>query len=547
MDAFRSLGLSERTLEALARKGFSEPTPIQQATIPLLLSGETDVVGLAATGTGKTAAFGLPIVELVQPRAGRIQALVLCPTRELAVQVAREIESLSGNRRMSVLTVYGGQPFGPQLKGLRDGADVVVGTPGRVLDHLRRGSLDLSALSFMVLDEADEMLDMGFIEDIQEVMEAAPEDKRSLLFSATMSRDIMRIAREFMREHEVVSVRDDEEKPLTEQYFHEVPESLRFEALTRVIECADDFYGLVFCRTKADVDEVAERLAAKGYPAEALHGDITQVRREKILGAFRRRRTQVLVATDVAARGIDVPDLTHVVNLGLPQDPESYVHRVGRTGRAGKTGIAVTIISPREFGKLRWMARAADVSLAKRPLPSGEDVVEAKKARITSEVFACLENDEFDSCLDLAESLLEQGEAREVLAAVLQQANGGGLDPATYADIAEPERGADHFGNGNVPLFMAAGRSDGLTLPKLLDFLHEETGIFKNKIQGVRLFPRHTVFAAPAREADMLVAHFKTAAGGRPLIRRDKPQSGPGPRRNPGPRQGRYQRGSNAA
>ncbi|BBD06826.1 DEAD/DEAH box helicase [Desulfovibrio ferrophilus] len=538
MDAFKALGLSDQTLEALTRKGFTEPTPIQEATVPLLLSGESDVVGLAATGTGKTAAFGLPIVELAEPNAGFVQALVLCPTRELAVQVAREIGSLRGSKRLKVLTVYGGQPFGPQLKGLRDGSDVVVGTPGRVLDHLRRGSLDLSELTFFVLDEADEMLDMGFIDDIQEVMSAASPDKRSLLFSATMSRDVMRIAREFMREHEVVSVQGSEEKPLTEQYFHEVPEMSRFDALTRVIDCADDFYGLVFCRTKADVDEVAERLSSKGYPAEALHGDITQGRREKILGAFRKKRTQILVATDVAARGIDVPDLTHVINLGLPQDSESYVHRIGRTGRAGKTGTAVTIIAPREFGKLRWMSRAADVNLPKRRLPSGEDVVNARKSRIAAEAMACLESDNFTSCMDLAATLLEQGDPMEVLAAVLQQANGDRLDPASYTTIADPERSGGSGGlSGNVELFMAAGRGDGLSLQKLLDFIHEETGVFKSKIMDVRLFPKHTTFAAPARDAEVLLRHFKNSDGGRPLIRRDRSNGGPAPKR------GGYQRG----
>ncbi|MBU1002155.1 MAG: DEAD/DEAH box helicase [Proteobacteria bacterium] len=539
MDSFKALGLSDSTIEALVRKGFTEPTPIQEATIPLLMAGELDVVGLAATGTGKTAAFGLPIVELVDENVGAVQALVLCPTRELAVQVAREIGSLRGSKRLKVLTIYGGQPFAPQLKGLRDGSNVVVGTPGRVLDHLRRGTLNLSKLTFLVLDEADEMLDMGFIEDIQEVMAASASDKRTLLFSATMSRDIMRIAREFMREHKVVSVQGKEEECLTEQYFHEVPESSRFDALTRVIDCVDDFYGLVFCRTKADVDEVAERLTSKGYPAEALHGDITQIRREKILGSFRRKSTQILVATDVASRGIDVPDLTHVINLGLPQDSESYVHRIGRTGRAGKTGTAVTIIAPREFGKLRWMARAAGVSLPKRQLPSGEDVVNARKARIAVEVQACLENEGYESCMDLAAFLLEQGEPQAVLAAVLQKVGAGGLDPASYSVITDSERSEGRGPGGKVDLFMASGRGDGLTLQKLLDFIHDETGIFKNKIQDVRLYPKHCTFATAPQDADVLLRHFKNADSGRPLVRRDRVGGGAAPRNSGYQRKGR--------
>ena len=529
MESFRALGLSERTLDALRTKGFSEPTPIQERTVPLILGAGTDVVGLAGTGTGKTAAFGLPLVELAEERAGCVQALVLCPTRELAVQVANEIESLRGAKRLNVLTVYGGQPFGPQLRGLRQGADVVVGTPGRVLDHMRRGSLDLSGLSFLVLDEADEMLDMGFVGDIEEVLENCPEDRRTLLFSATMSRDIMGIAKRFMSEHEVVSVGGDTAKPDIEQYFHEVPERSRFDALCRVIDCTDEFYGLVFCRTKADVDEVANRLGQRGYASEALHGDVSQAGREKILSAFRSGRVRVLVATDVAARGIDVADLTHVVNFALPQDPESYVHRVGRTGRAGKKGIAVTLICPREFGKLRWMMRAADVSLAKRQLPDGEQAASARRANVADQVRLTLEQDGYESCLTLADELLTDGaEPRDVLAAALRSAFGESLDPASYPDIAEPAQFEQASGGMKVNLFMAAGRNDGLTLPKLLDWLWSETGVRKNSVQGVKLFANHTLFHTPAREAEAILDKFGRKQEGKPpLIRKDKaPQGG---------------------
>lgn len=529
MEGFGALGLSERMLKALDEKGFTEPTPIQEKTIPLILEGEVDVVGLASTGTGKTAAFGLPVLDLAEERAGYVQALVLCPTRELAVQVAGELESLRGSKRLNIVTLYGGQPFGPQLRGLRAGADIVVGTPGRVLDHLGKGSLDLSELAYLILDEADEMLDMGFVGDIESVLDASPDDRRTLLFSATMSHQIMGIAKRFMHEHKVISVDRETEEPAIDQYFHEVPERSRFDALCRVIDCAEDFYGLVFCRTKADVDEVASRLVQGGYAAEALHGDVNQAGREKILAAFRSGRVRVLVATDVAARGIDVPDLTHVVNFALPQDQESYVHRVGRTGRAGKTGIAVTLITPREFGKLRWMMRATGYHMSKRPLPDANAAAAACRAKVAGQVKDALVKDDFQSCTDLADELLATGEARDVLAAALRCAFGDGLSPENHVDIPEPERFDRSSRSGKVSLFMAAGRDDGLTLDKLLDYLWRETGVRKNNIQGVRLFSNHSIFSVPSHDADAILDKLGRRDGGRaPLIRKDRVNSGSG-------------------
>jgi len=325
------LVLSENTLKALSKKGFEEPTPIQELVIPRLLSGTQDIVGQAQTGTGKTAAFGLPLIELLDDKSPFVEAIVLTPTRELALQVAEEMNSLKGKKRLNIVPIYGGQSMELQLRRLESGAHIVVGTPGRVIDHINRKTLRLNKLKFMVLDEADEMLNMGFIEDIEEIIKHTNEDKRMLLFSATMPKEILNIARKYMKDYEVLAVKNKQlTTELTEQIYFEVREDDKFEALCRIRDMEKEFYGLIFCRTKVDVDNVCSRLIDRGYNAEALHGDISQYQRERILKRFKARQINMLVATDVAARGIDISDLTHVINYSLPQDPESYVHRIGR-------------------------------------------------------------------------------------------------------------------------------------------------------------------------------------------------------------------------
>ncbi|WP_462327734.1 DEAD/DEAH box helicase [Desulfobaculum sp.] len=546
MECFKALGLSDCICDALARKGFSEPTPIQEAVIPRLLSGERDVVGQAATGTGKTAAFGLPILESIEAGAGHVQALVLAPTRELAVQVADEIESFKGNKRINVLPIYGGQAFGPQFQGLRRGADIVVGTPGRVLDHIERGSLDLSNISFLVLDEADEMLNMGFIDDIETVMAAASEDRRTLLFSATMPQDILRIAKRYMNDFENVAVkREQRDVPLTEQIFHEVAESDRFEALCRVIDANDGFYGLVFCRTRADVDNVAARLQERNYAAEGLHGDASQAQREKVLNKFRKQTVTVLVATDVAARGIDVQELTHVVNYAIPQDPETYVHRIGRTGRAGRTGHAVTIINPNEFRKMRFITRNAPGEIKKQSLPRVEEVISARKLRLKSGVMAAMQQQGLEPFEAFAQELLEiDDDPKKALAAVLKMAYRDDLDASRYRQIDDaPQRSMAGGGNGRAEMFCASGRADGMSPRELVDVVSREAGISGRLIQGVRIMARHAVFQVPEKEAENIERTFrKLAAGAPPLVRRSRQGRGGGGRS--GPRGGFKPRGN---
>ena len=364
--SFKELGLSKASVEAVERKGFSEPTDVQREVIPLILDGKSDVVGQSKTGSGKTAAFGLPILDLVEESRKEVQALILTPTRELAIQVSEELRSLRGKRKIDIYAIYGGQPIGPQIRAL-ERAQIVVGTPGRVLDHIRRGTLRLDSLRFFVLDEADRMLDMGFQEDIEAIFRATPEEKRVMMFSATMPMDVLLLAKKYMKNPEVVIVSRDELVPgEVEQEFIEAVPARRYGILKKIL--SGDFYGIIFCQTKVETRELAERLRKDGFRAEALNGDMSQPSRERTFGRFKRGKTEILVATDVAARGLDVPEISHVVNYSIPMNAEQYIHRIGRTGRMGKKGKAITFIAPGELRRLRYIARQAGVDVRKSEL-----------------------------------------------------------------------------------------------------------------------------------------------------------------------------------
>ncbi|WP_297514482.1 DEAD/DEAH box helicase [Thermococcus sp.] len=364
--SFKELGLSKASVEAVERKGFSEPTDVQREVIPLILDGKSDVVGQSKTGSGKTVAFGLPILDLVEESRKEVQALILTPTRELAIQVSEELRSLRGKRKIDIYAIYGGQPIGPQIRAL-ERAQIVVGTPGRVLDHIRRGTLRLDSLRFFVLDEADRMLDMGFQEDIEAIFRATPEEKRVMMFSATMPMDVLLLAKKYMKNPEVVIVSRDELVPgEVEQEFIEAVPARRYGILKKIL--SGDFYGIIFCQTKVETRELAERLRKDGFRAEALNGDMSQPSRERTFGRFKHGKTEILVATDVAARGLDVPEISHVVNYSIPMNAEQYIHRIGRTGRMGKKGKAITFIAPGELRRLRYIARQAGVDVRKSEL-----------------------------------------------------------------------------------------------------------------------------------------------------------------------------------
>ena len=389
--SFADLGLDEHVLAAVERKGFKSPSPIQVLAIPRLLNGEANIIARARTGTGKTAAFGLPIIQKVRDVKGTVKALVLEPTRELAIQTCTEFQSFTEGKNPRTCVLYGGASYSTQIKDLKRGVEVVVGTPGRIQDHLERGTLDISQIDYFILDEGDQMLDMGFIDDIEAIFGQANPNARILLFSATMPEPILKIAGKFMGDYEIVEEEGVIDEPLLiDQKFWVVRESDKIEALVRMIDYADDFYGIVFTQTKNDADFVTRILDEKGYDVAALHGDIAQAQREKIIARFRSKKTRILVATDVAARGIDINGLTYVVNYSLPFDGATYVHRIGRTGRAGSQGTAITFVAPQETRKLGYLRRAVSKAskgeMKEEDIPTAEDVIEKKKARLFSEL-----------------------------------------------------------------------------------------------------------------------------------------------------------------
>ena len=501
LESFAALGIAENLLDALVEKGFKEPTDIQKLAIPLLLSGEKDIIGQALTGTGKTAAFGLPILQELE-RAEAPGALILAPTRELSIQIAGELESLQGSKALRIATIYGGQAIPIQLGILKKGVDIVVGTPGRVMDLYRRKALQLDQLKFAVLDEADEMLDMGFVEDIREILALTNVDKRMLMFSATMPKEIMAIAAEFMRpEFEIAKAAvNATNTDLTEQIYHEVKREDKIDALARTIESIPDIYALVFCRTRADVDEVTEKLSALKYHVEALHGEISQAQRLRVIESFKKRKFPVLIATDVAARGIDVNDLNCVVNFSMPQNPETYIHRIGRTGRAGKHGIAITFVTPREQRKMQQISEAVKVKIVKKPLPSESEIIEAKKNLIAADIAKLTADDSGCAAyLNFAEQLCSCADhPAQVVAALLKLHFGDKL--SRIPGLTKPEM---------KKLLLFAGRVHGLTLPVLLQTISEEAGIRGGALGKIIIKADKTFIEAAPKDADKILAVFK--------------------------------------
>jgi len=444
MEEFRKLGLSELTVKALERKGFKTPTSIQTRVIPILLKGERDVVGQSQTGTGKTACFALPILEKLTKTGRVVQAIILTPTRELAIQVAKEIESLRGDTSVKLLAVYGGSGIDSQMKKLKSGIDIVVGTPGRVMDLQRRKALKLDNIQYAVLDEADEMLNMGFVEDIETILKNTPKEKNMLLFSATMPKPILKIAKKYMKDYELVeSESTNVIIDTVEQIYYDISAKDRVEGIRRVIDYNPDFHGIVFCNTKASVDTVARQLSKMDYSAAALHGDITQSQREKILQQFRDNKVKALIATDVAARGIDVNDLTHVINFSLPQSPESYVHRIGRTGRAGKKGIAITFLMPSERQRLSFVERVNNCKLKKEELPSVKEIIQHKEFLINDIIKSIVAASKGkESKYDLmADELLAKYEAKDAIAAILKYSFKNELESTNYKQLSKPKSG----------------------------------------------------------------------------------------------------------
>ncbi len=507
--SFADLGLDEPTLAAVERKGFKVPSPIQVLAIPRLLNGDANIIARARTGTGKTAAFGLPIIQRLRGSTGTVKALVLEPTRELAIQTCTEMQSFTEGKSPRTCVLYGGASYSTQIKDLRRGVEIVVGTPGRIQDHLERGTLDISKIEYFILDEGDEMLDMGFIDDIEEIFRQANPDARILLFSATMPAPILKIAGEFMGDYEIVEEEGVVDEPLLiDQKFWVVRENDKIEALVRLIDFADDFYGIVFTQTKHDADNVTRALDEKGYEVAALHGDIAQAQREKIIDRFKIKKTRILVATDVAARGIDIKNLTYVVNYSLPFDGATYVHRIGRTGRAGKEGVAVTFVCPQETRKLGFLQRAVRKAskgeMKEEKIPSVDEVLAKKRLRIFDELKENLglsgeepnlvkPSEEF---VKMADELSEKNDAKEVLASVLEVLYGKKLNKSRYGKIAQQASPSDQ-----TRVYIQIGRRDGYNPRSVADYFSKMLNIPGRLVDRIDMSANFTLVSLPKEAA----------------------------------------------
>ncbi len=516
---FTDLGLSDKVLSAINKKGFEEPTAIQIKTIPVMLRDDTNIIAQAQTGTGKTAAFGLPLIELIDSNLKAVQALILVPTRELAIQVSEEINSLKGNKDLRIVPIYGGQSIDQQLRRLKKGVHIVVGTPGRVIDHLNRKTLKIGEIEHLILDEADEMLNMGFIDDMEEIMEHTNPDKRTLLFSATMPKKIKDLAHKYMDGYELLAVEKKQlTTNLTEQIYFEVKASEKFDALCRIIDFEDDFYGLIFCRTKSDVDNVVSHLTGRGYDAEAIHGDISQSQRERTLEKFKKQTVNILIATDVAARGIDVNNLTHVINYSLPQDPESYVHRIGRTGRAGNEGTAITFITPSEYKKLMFIKRVAKTDIKKSRIPNVKDIIDSKKKKIYEDLSGILEEKVDTAYFNWAKSMLDDKDPTEILAAVLNYCFEDELNPESYGSVKEFGSKSDNVDKkGKARLFVSLGKKDKLNPKKLVELITSKVQLKSKQISDVQVMEKFSFITVPFDKAEKIVQSFKEK-GQRPII-----------------------------
>lgn len=420
MATFYELGLDHQVIRAIMDMGFEEATPIQTQTIPAALKGK-DLIGQAQTGTGKTAAFGIPLIEKADMTEESIQSVILTPTRELAVQIAEELNKIGSYKGVRSLPIYGGQDIGRQIRALKQRPQIIVATPGRFMDHMRRKTIKLHGINMVVLDEADEMLNMGFVEDIETILSEVPEERQTLLFSATMPKRIQNLSQKFLKDPEFITVKA---KELTveniDQQYMEVQEKQKFDVLCRLLDIHSPELAIIFGRTKRRVDELSEALLKRGYIAEGIHGDLNQAKRDSVIRKFKESTIEVLVATDVAARGLDVSGVTHVYNFDIPQDPESYVHRIGRTGRAGKTGMATLFVTPRELDHLKSIEKMTNRKITRKPVPTFAEAIEGQQRLTIQKLLEVVEEKEFHAYKSSAEQLLEEIDSVTLVSAALK-------------------------------------------------------------------------------------------------------------------------------
>ena len=504
---FSELNLSHEVQKALGDMGFEEATPIQSLSIPPVLAGK-DILGQAQTGTGKTCAFGIPAVERIDPSVTGVQVLILCPTRELAIQVSEELKNVCRYKRgIKVLPIYGGQSIDRQIMALKNKPQIIVGTPGRVMDHMRRHTLKFGSLKMLVLDEADEMLNMGFREDIDVIIEDLPEERQTLLFSATLAHEIKELSKIYLKEPEIiVTVHKELTIPSIEQYYLEVREPAKLELLCRLIDAKNVKLGLVFCNTKKRVDELTSALQARGYSAEALHGDMKQSERDRVMTKFRKGTIDILVATDVAARGIDVNDIEAVFNYDIPSDEEYYVHRIGRTGRAGKKGVSYSFVFGREMYKLKDIQRYTKSTILPMKPPTISDVEEIKLEAAVSQVTELLEEGGYDKYSKIIERILERAEDATSLdiASVLFKLAFDELD-RSYEDS---ELDMESYGGGKenmVRLFLNAGTMDRIQPGNIVQGIASKCKLPGKIIGSIDIHQQFTFVEVPRDYADRII------------------------------------------
>lgn len=519
MITFHELGLNKNLLQAVDELGFVNPTPIQQKAIPQILGSEKDLIALAQTGTGKTAAFGLPILEQLSVESRTVQAIILCPTRELCLQITKDLESFSkylGN--VMIQSVYGGADAVKQINGLKKNPQIVVGTPGRTLDLIKRGALKINHINWLVLDEADEMLNMGFREDIDAILEGTPEEKQTLLFSATMMKEVRRIASEYMHKPDEISIgKSNEGANNVEHQYYMVRANDRYLVLKRLADINPNVYGIVFCRTRRETKEVADALIQDGYNADALHGDLSQAQRDTVMDKFRRKQLQLLVATDVAARGIDVNELTHVINYNLPDDPEVYVHRSGRTGRAGNKGISIVIAHSREGRKIKELEKLIGKRIEAKKVPTGKEIVE-KRLFATIDKIEQIDVDETQIApyMDTISKKLEWMDRDELLRRFVS------LEFTTFLDyyknakdlnVSESGKGDRESRNGNVQgftrFFINIGQKQQIKVPNLIGLINEKTRKRDIEIGKIEILRNFSFFEADSAHEQLILDSFK--------------------------------------
>ena len=536
---FDELQLDERILRAVADMGFEEASPIQAQAIPVQMEGR-DIIGQAQTGTGKTAAFGIPLLQKVDPKSKKLQAIALCPTRELAIQVADEIRRLAKYMHgVKVLPIYGGQDIVKQIRSLKDGTQIIIGTPGRVMDHMRRKTVKFDHIQTVVMDEADEMLNMGFLEDMETILSQLPEERQTVMFSATMPQAIADIAHKFQKEPVTVKVVKKElTVPKVTQYYYEVKPKTKVEVMCRLLDMYAPKLSVVFCNTKKGVDELVQALQGRGYFAEGLHGDLKQIQRDRVMNSFRNGRTDILVATDVAARGIDVDDVEAVFNYDLPQDDEYYVHRIGRTGRAGREGIAFSFVVGKEVYKLRDIQRYCKTKIIPQAIPSLNDVTGIKVDKILENVADTIEESDLSEMINILEKkLLEEDYTSLDLAAALLKMMMGEenediidtREPRSLDELDSYYRGENRNGNGRgrgrngggrdsryeggredmARLFINIGKNQNVKPGDILGAIAGESGMPGKMVGSIDMYDKYTFVEVPRENADAVLQAMK--------------------------------------